>query len=199
MIDESFRSILPRFVGPILKAYQNLGLSPNAITLFGFVLSCLAAVMIAMHLYIPAVAMWWLGRLFDGTDGIYARNTNQTSDFGAFLDILCDMASYSVMIIGFNLAFPHLQSSWMIIMLLYVLCITGALSLGHIEERKKIPSKNNRGLRLASGIAEGGETGMAYTLFLIFPQYIENLIVVWIGILFFTVLARVILAKKELK
>jgi phosphatidylglycerophosphate synthase len=198
VIDESFRLILPRFVGPILKTYEKLGLSPNVITIFGFIFSCVSAVMIVLHLYLPAVVIWWLGRLLDGTDGIYARTTNQTSDFGAFLDILCDMASYSVMILGFSFAFPHLQSSWIIIISLYVLCITGALSLGNFEEKKKIPSKNNRGLRLASGIAEGGETGIAYTLFLLFPKYLEFLVVLWICILFLTVLARLILAKKEL-
>lgn len=198
MIDAPFRTRLPRFVSPLIELYKILGLSPNQITLVGLILSGLAAYFVAIKLFIPAVAAWWIGRLLDGTDGIYARATNQTSAFGAHLDILSDMASYSSMILGFSIAFPYLQNSWMIILALYVLCITGALSLGNLEEKKNIPSSNNRGLRLATGIAEGGETGIAYTLFLLFPQHLEILVWIWVIILSATILARILLAKKEL-
>lgn len=198
MIDDPFRKKLPKFVGPLIGLYKLLGLSPNLITIIGFVISVIAAFLVAQHMFVGAIAIWWLGRLLDGTDGIYARATNQTSAFGAHLDILSDMASYSVMIIGFNVAFPDLQNHWIVILFLYVLCITGALSLGNLEEKKNIKGNDNRGLRLATGIAEGGETGIAYTLFLLFPGHIEVLSFAWIFILTATVLARILLAKKEL-
>ncbi len=198
MIDDPFREKLPKFVQPLLAVYKFLGLTPNMITLAGLMLSGLAAYLITLHLYTLAIAAWWIGRLFDGTDGIYARRTKQNSDFGAHLDILSDMAAYSLMIVGFSLAFPSLQKTWVLILFLYVLCITGALSLGSLEEKKRVPSKNNRGLRLATGIAEGGETGIAYSLFLLFPKQIEILSSVWVLILGATVLARLALAKREL-
>lgn len=198
MIDDPFRSKLPRFVGPLLRLYLSLGLTPNMITFFGLILSLVSAYLVAKFMFIPALAIWWLGRLLDGTDGIYARQTNQSSSFGAHLDILLDMASYAVMVIAFSFAFPELQATWLIILFLYILCITGALSLGSLEEKNRIPSKNNRGLRLASGIAEGGETGIAYSLFLVFPQHIKILSLVWVSILALTVVTRLILAKKEL-
>lgn len=198
MIDDPFRSKLPKYVDPLIELFQFVGLTPNMVTMLGLALSGISFYFVTQLMYIPAIATWWLGRLFDGTGGIYARRTNQCSDFGAHLDILSDMASYSGMIIGFGIAFPDLQYSWLIILLLYVLCITGALSLGNLEEKRKIPSHNNRGLRLASGIAEGGETGIAYTVFLVFPQYIKILSTVWIVILFATVVARLILARRAL-
>tara|TARA_B110001454_G_scaffold218991_1_gene249135 strand:- start:177312 stop:177908 length:597 start_codon:yes stop_codon:yes gene_type:complete len=198
MIDEPFRAKLPKFVDPLLRLYKALGLTPNSVTLLGLGFGIIAAFLVAREMFVPAIAVWWLGRLLDGTDGIYARKTNQSSHFGAQLDILSDMAAYSAMIIGFNFAFPELQSLWSIILLLYVLCITGALSLGNLQDKMNIPTQNNRGLRLASGIAEGGETGIAYTLFLIFPEYIIFLARVWILILIVTVIARLILAKREL-
>lgn len=198
MIDDPFRSKLPKFVGPLIELYKSLGLTPNMITVFGLALSIIASILVAHLIFIPAIAVWWLGRLFDGTDGIYARETNQSSPFGTHLDILSDMAAYSGMIIGFSFAFSELQIAWTTILLLYVLCITGALSLGHLEEKMKLPSNNNRGLRLASGIAEGGETGIAYSLFLFFPDYIKILSTGWIVVLIATVVARLILARKEL-
>lgn len=70
--------------------------------------------------------------------------------------------------------------------------------MGSLEEIK-IPTSNNRGLRLAAGIAEGGETGVAYTLFLLFPGNIKILVEIWIIVLVFTVAARLWLAKTALR
>ncbi len=145
-----------------------------------------------------AIAVWWLGRLLDGTDGIYARATGQTTHFGAFLDIVCDMAAYSVMIFAFAYRHPELTPLWLLILFFYVLCITGAVSLGAAMRELNVNSDDNRGIRLAAGLAEGGETGIAYTLFLLFPANITFTASLWIIVLATTVLARVFLAKKTL-
>lgn len=199
MIDDPFRLRLPKYVNPLLSLYKKLGLSPNQITFIALFLGAGSSYLVSQQSFISAVIVWWIGRLLDGTDGIYARATKQTSAFGAHIDILADMASYSMMIIGFFFAFPSLQRLWLLILFLYVLCITGALSLGNLEDKQQIPSTNNRGLRLAAGVAEGGETGIAYTLFLLFPDYIKILASIWIAILAITVAARLWLAKTELR
>jgi len=198
MIDDPFRALLPKYVQPVIKLYKALGLTPNMVTLLGLLLAFISAYLVSQSLFLPAMGVWWLGRLLDGTDGIFARSTQQSSLFGAHLDILSDMAAYSGMIIAFSFAFPDLQKHWILILFLYVLCITGALSLGNLEEKKKIEDRGNRGLRLAAGIAEGGETGIAYSLFLIFPEHIYILSTLWIVVLIATVIARLILARREL-
>ncbi len=199
MIDDPFRARLPKFVGPIISLYKIVGLSPNQVTFIALLLGGFSSYMVSQQYFISAATVWWVGRLLDGTDGIYARATKQTTAFGAHFDILADMASYSMMIIGFFFAFPGLQFLWLSILFLYVLCITGALSLGNLEDKQQIPTSNNRGLRLAAGIAEGGETGIAYTLFLLFPGYTKPLAELWIIVLVITVVARLWLAKKELR
>ncbi len=199
MIDNPFRSRLPKFVGPIISLYKILGLSPNQVTFIALLLGGVSSYLVSLQYFISAATVWWVGRLLDGTDGIHARATQQTTAFGAHFDILADMASYSMMIIGFFFAFPSLQFLWLSILFLYVLCITGALSLGNLEDKQQIPTSNNRGLRLAAGIAEGGETGIAYTLFLLFPGYIKPLAEIWVVVLFITVVARLWLAKMELR
>lgn len=199
MIDDPFRARLQKFVGPLIRIYTILGLTPNHITFIALAFGVTSAYLVAQKYFIAALIVWWLGRLLDGTDGIYARATKQTSVLGAHFDILADMASYSVMVLGFYIAFPDQQIFWLAILFLYVLCITGALSLGNLEDKQKIPTSNNRGLRLAAGIAEGGETGIAYTLFLLFPSYINILAGLWIAVLSGTVLARIFLAIRELK
>jgi phosphatidylglycerophosphate synthase len=150
--------------------------------------------MVSLHWYGAALVFWWLGRLFDGTDGIYARDSDQATAFGGYLDIVLDMASYSIMLIGFYLASPQRGLQWLGIAVLYTLCITSALALGEYETKHQLGTEDHRSLRLATGLAEGGETGVFYTLMLLFPSRWSLLIGCWILILCFTVVSRSFLA-----
>lgn len=195
MIDDPFRKLLPRYTKKVVDIYQTLGLTPNHITLVGLAFAMVAAFLVSKGDYGVALLVWWLGRLADGTDGIYARQSGQATPFGAYLDIVCDMLSYSLMILAFAKVHPDLAFWWQVILLLYVLCITSALALGSLQEQGASHSTDNRGLRLGAGLAEGGETGLAYSLFLIFPGFIEPLVWVWVGVLMTTVIARSLLAR----
>ena len=102
--------------------------------------------------------------------------------------------AYSAMIVGFDALHPQLHWAWLVILLLYVLCITSALALGSLEAQRERAPRDDRGLRLGAGLAEGGETGLAYTAFLLLPAWLHVLAPLWIAILFTTVLARTLLA-----
>lgn len=198
MIDDPFRKVLPKYTDRIVAIYRFLGLTPNHITVAALILALASAALVLDKRFGLAAVVWWLGRLLDGTDGIYARKTSQTSLFGAFLDIVCDMAAYSVMVVALANTFPEFGPWWHATLFLYVLCITSALALGNLEAQRKIPARDDRGLRLAAGLAEGGETGLAYTIFLIFPGVLKYTLPGWVFILAITVIARTLLAKREL-
>lgn len=199
MIDDAFRRILPHYTRALVAGYSALGLTPNMVSLLGAGLGVVAAACVAADRPGLAIAVWWLGRLFDGTDGIYARATDQASPLGAYLDICLDMFAYSVMVLGFAALHPELATRWMWILLLYVLCITSALALGSQEEQLDLEARDDRGLRLGAGLAEGGETGLAYSAFLLFPAWIDGLSALWLAILVTTVVARTILARRLLR
>ena len=198
MIDDAFRGVLPRVSGGLIRLYERLGLSPNQLSFIGFGLGVMAALAVALGWNAAAIGLWWLGRLFDGTDGIYARATDRATPFGAYLDIVLDMAAYSAMIVGFVVARPDLSLQWLCVLLLYVLCITSALALGMQEKAQGFAPRDDRGLRLGAGLAEGGETGIAYTLFLLLPAELPLLVHVWIAVLLTTVIARSLLAHRML-
>jgi len=198
VIDNPFRERLPRYAGPLLRAYDRLGLSPNAVSLLGFAWAAFSAVLILVDWPLAAIAAWWLGRLFDGTDGIHARQTGRSSAFGAYLDIVLDMAAYSLVILALAQVHPALLERWLWILFLYVLCIASALALGMQEMAGELEPRDDRGLRLGAGLAEGGETGIAYTLFLLFPGQLDWLTGIWIAVLAVTVLARTLLAHRIL-
>ena len=79
-----------------------------------------------------------------------------------------------------------------------MLCIAGALGLGSFENKRDLVDSSERRLRIAVGLAEGGETGIFYTLFLLFPAWLPTTTWIWIGVLTITISTRLLLAKKEL-
>ncbi len=198
MIDNRFRQLLPRFVSPLLGLYRWLGWTPNHVTLAGFVIALAASAAVAVEANLWALGLWWLSRLADGTDGIYARESGQESAFGGYLDIVLDMAAYGAMVLGFAVARPELAAHWIVIIFLYVLCITSALALGMQEANLELEPRDDRSLRLGAGLAEGGETGLAYSVFLIWPSLMVYSATAWIVILLTTIIARSLLAKRIL-
>lgn len=199
MIDNVFRTRLPRYAGPLLALYSRLSLTPNQVTLLGLGLAILASVAVAQGLGWVALSLWWVSRVADGTDGLYARETGQSSSFGAYLDILLDMAAYGAMVLGFAYVAPQLGAQWMAMLFLYILCITSALALGSQEERLARPPRDDRGLRLGAGLAEGGETGIAYSIFLVFPEQLAWTTTLWVAVLVLTVGLRTLLAHRILR
>ena len=199
MIDNVFRARLPRYAGPLLALYARMGLTPNHVTLVGFAIAILASIAVARGQVWLALVLWWGSRVADGTDGLYARRTGQATSFGSYLDIVLDMAAYGAMVLGFAAAVPELGPQWLTILFLYILCITSALALGSQEERLAHRPRDDRGLRLGAGLAEGGETGIAYSIFLIFPGQLALTTTIWICVLALTVVLRTLLAYRLLR
>ena len=165
----------------------------------GLVIALIASAAVALGANFWALGLWWLSRLADGTDGIYARDSGQVSEFGGYLDIVLDMAAYGAMVLGFAIAEPTLGPQWLVILFLYILCIASALALGMQEVRLDLPPRDDRGLRLGAGLAEGGETGIAYSVFLLWPSLLPYTTAGWISILLTTVVARTVLAHRILQ
>ncbi|MBA2403367.1 MAG: CDP-alcohol phosphatidyltransferase family protein [Bdellovibrionales bacterium] len=194
MIDTSFRKFFGQRMLPLTKLLARLNVSPNAISLLAFLISSSAGLALGFQRPQIALILWWTGRILDSLDGELARLTGKTSPFGAFLDITLDMMAYSAVIVGFFFYQMHFQSYWLVIMFLYVGCITSALSLGVLLDEAKVKNTDNRGLRLATGLAEGGETGIAYSAFILLPSFLSYLLPAWIMILAVTIVARFTMA-----
>ena len=85
---------------PIATALGRLGLTPNALTVIGFLGTCVAA--------FAAANQWWLATgvlvlvfgTFDLFDGTLARATGQASKLGGFLDSTFDRAGEAIVYLG---------------------------------------------------------------------------------------------------
>lgn len=172
---------------------------PNCLSIIAFSISCLCFFFILQESFIICFVLWWLGRLFDGIDGIYARQTNQASLFGGYLDIVLDLASYGMIIIGLYLVFPQLGLIWLGILFGYILCVTSVLALSSTLERLQHQLNDNRSLQLTPGLAEAGETGIAYSIFFLMPQYIEYTSIIWLIVVLIAPIEKTFRAWQMLK
>ncbi len=85
---------------PIGRAVGRLGITPNGLTVIGFLISIGAAVLAGLQLWLAAGIVSVVGALFDMLDGALARATGTTSRFGAFLDSTLDRWGEGVVYAG---------------------------------------------------------------------------------------------------
>jgi len=84
------RAVIREGARPVAVALGRLGLSPNALTVIGFGISCVAGGLAAGQLWTAAAVVSVVGAGFDMLDGALARATGRMSPFGAFLDSTLD-------------------------------------------------------------------------------------------------------------
>ena len=105
MGDQSFVSQATRarvrdFVTPIAVGAGRLGLTPNALTVVGFLISGVAAATAAAQMWLVAAGLVIFGGSFDMLAGGLARAQNRVTRFGAFLDSTLDRWGEGVVYIG---------------------------------------------------------------------------------------------------
>jgi phosphatidylglycerophosphate synthase len=81
------------------------GLGANTITIIGFLIGLVAAILIANGAYLAGAIAIFASRLCDGLDGAVARLT-QATDAGGFLDIALDFLFYASIPLAFAIGNP---------------------------------------------------------------------------------------------
>ncbi len=111
-------------------------ITPNVLTLFGFVLNAIVAYLLAtQHLVWGGIMMLFAG-LFDMLDGALAKITNQVTDFGGFLDSVVDRYSEAVILFGMLLYYyqePN-NKGLVEIVLLYTILV-GSMMISYARSR----------------------------------------------------------------
>ena len=109
----SISGILGTIGKAILNAFVNLfaalHVSPNILTLIGFVINIFAAVLLAMGMFTLAGLVVLFASIFDMVDGEVARRTGRVTKFGAFFDSVIDRYSDMVLLLGLVLWYAKLD------------------------------------------------------------------------------------------
>jgi phosphatidylglycerophosphate synthase len=100
LVSPELRTRVRALAEPVGRGLARLGLSPNALTLIGFAIACVAAVAAGAQAWPLAGVLVLFGGIFDMFDGLVARATGQASKAGAFLDSTFDRWGEGVVYVG---------------------------------------------------------------------------------------------------
>jgi CDP-diacylglycerol--glycerol-3-phosphate 3-phosphatidyltransferase len=85
---------------PIALAMGRAGLTPDGLTLIGFGITVLGAVLVALQHWTVGGIIVFVGGAFDMFDGTLARATGKVSKLGAFMDSVFDRWGEAIVYLG---------------------------------------------------------------------------------------------------
>ena len=108
MIHPGVREWAQTAMEALVRPLARLGVQPNTVTTFGFILSLVAAAAVWQGMWPWAAILVLVASAFDMVDGALARVSDQGSTFGAFFDSTLDRLSEAAIglgLIGYFLSF----------------------------------------------------------------------------------------------
>jgi len=87
-------------IGPLARALAAIGISANAVTIAGGVLSVIGAGFLAAGMPLPALIVLLIGTLADTLDGQLAKASGGGARLGAFLDSTVDRVADGALFVG---------------------------------------------------------------------------------------------------
>ncbi|GAB3536307.1 CDP-alcohol phosphatidyltransferase family protein [Arthrobacter tecti] len=165
-------------------------ITPNRLTTLNLILGLASAALAAGQLWVPALIAWLLCRLADGLDGPLARlrasRSNATNDDvgqGGFWDISADFIVYGATVVGVAVGTTSGFNTDLLpfLLVLFAYYINGSvfLAFSSIAERSGRQLDDGRSLSFLGGLAEGAETVVVHSLWLILPAFAGQIALVW--------------------
>lgn len=195
MLDSAARRLVAT---PLERAAAVLGraawITPDRVTLAGLALGLASAATAAAGWWTTALACWLLSRLADGLDGPLARRrtvrtpvprppgTRPPSQAGGFLDITADFVVYGLTVVGVAIGAGGSPWPFLAVLLGYYLNGTVFLAFSSVAERTGRTLDDGRSLSFLGGLAEGTETIVVHSLWLLAPAHAGPIAAVWAAI-----------------
>jgi CDP-diacylglycerol--glycerol-3-phosphate 3-phosphatidyltransferase len=118
---------------PVSRLLDRLGIHPNTVTFFGFLLNILAGFVIATGKNVVGGLLVIIASSVDGFDGALARMSGKQSRFGSFLDSTLDRLSEGALFFGLLVWFT-LQRMTLETYLLYFV-VLGSIMVSYARAR----------------------------------------------------------------
>lgn len=193
MFDSSMRRALDAPLRGVAGALDRSWITPDRLTIAGLVLGLGSAATAAAQLWWFSLALWLVSRVFDGLDGSLARLRRKRTDAGdgetghgeagGFLDIVADFTVYGFTVFGVGVgATTGFDAPWwpfVLVLVAYYLNGGAFLAFSSIAERTNRQIDDGRSLSFLGRIAEGAETIVVHSLWLIVPFFAWQIAVVW--------------------
>jgi phosphatidylglycerophosphate synthase len=179
---------------------------PNVVTFISFVLGILAA-LVAVSSRKIALVFWLSNRVMDGLDGAVARAQNSSTDFGGYLDIMCDFTVYASLPLGvvFGLVAGETWKVWCLAAVLEGVFFVNAASLFCLSAilEKRAAGAKSRGemtsVSMVESLIGGTESIILFTLLLLCPErWIPAIFVSFSVLVALTILQRLLWARRTI-
>lgn len=183
MIDSFGRRWKDRVLAPIVGRIPSF-VTPTAITTVALVFGLAAALTAGFSLWSVALVLFGINRVLDGLDGLVARFREVSSDLGGYLDIVFDFLVYATLPIGVWIGSRELYPEFLtrselplgataLVALLasFYLNAVSWIYLSAIQEKRGGDVAAMTTVAMPSGLIEGTETLVFFTLFLLIPRY----------------------------
>lgn len=202
MLDGVMRRMIDPALGRAGRWLAARGAGADAVTLAGLAVGLAGAGVIA------GAGPWWaaLGlvlasRVMDGLDGAVARVAGKT-DFGGYLDIVCDFLFYAAVPLAFVLRDPA-ANGVAGAFLLATFYVNGATFLGYavLAEKRGLTtrSRGEKSLYFTAGLLEGTETIGFFAVICLWPAAFAPMAWGFGGLCLVTALSRVLVAARSFR
>ncbi|MCB0990196.1 MAG: CDP-alcohol phosphatidyltransferase family protein [Acidimicrobiales bacterium] len=201
MIDALLRSAYAPAATTVGRWLHRRSVRPAQLTVAGLLLGLGAAAAAAVGLWLVALAALLVSRVFDGLDGAVAR-LERTSAAGAFADLVADFVVYSGFVVAIAIRVPDARLASVVLLAAYCVSVTAFLSWGSLTANSArgggLEIADDRTVRFVSGLAEGFETIVAYSLVCLLPQHATTILWIFAGMVWFTAAQRTVFGLREL-
>ncbi len=188
-------------LGPILEKigilFSSTGLSPNKLTLIGFIIAIISSIIFGLNLSLePLINSSMIGSIvlliagfFDVIDGSVAKITKKASNKGAFLDSVLDKISETTIFLG--IAIGSLANP-----ILCLIAVSSSLLVSYTRSRAETLGLNLSGV----GFGERAERLLILSIMglLPLPHSLEYGVIIIIVISIITVIQRIYKSLKKL-
>ncbi len=198
MIDQALRAQLAPSLDRVANRLAARDVPALGVTAAGLLAGLGACVAVAESAWALALVLWLVNRVLDGLDGPIARQRGAT-ELGGLLDFVADFVVYSGFVLGVAIAHPGARLACVALLASYVVNNVALLSFSSVIERLGLELGDERSLRLTTGIAEGTETIVVYSLFCVIPGSSTTIAWVFAGFVAMTAVQRVADAARMLR
>ncbi|GAB3526351.1 CDP-alcohol phosphatidyltransferase family protein [Arthrobacter monumenti] len=205
MFDARLRPLLSPALDTVAGWLDRPWITPDRLTGLNLLLGLVSAALAASQQWLPALVAWLLCRAADGVDGPLARRRTQEgpangqnpdSGRGGFWDISADFVVYGATVagvgIGATTAFDAPWLPFLAVMFAYYINGSVFLAFSSIAEKTGRQKDDGRSLSFLGGLAEGAETVLVHSLWLIFPAASWQIAAVWAFVVLVSATHRIV-------
>lgn len=199
VLDGLLRPVKDRVLSPVVsRAARHI--SPFVVTWIAFFAGIGAAVFAYFGSVPWSLGLWLAGRALDGLDGALAREAGTQSDYGGYLDIVLDIVVYTAvpLALAFGAMRPDGIKAVAVLMGVFYINIGSWMYLAALLEKRTAAGAISTSVVMPTGLIEGSETVIFYTVFLLLPTLATKLFLAMAFLTLLTAIQRMVCARRLL-